>query len=979
MLRSRNVSANVYPGRATGRRGGFTLVELLVVIGIIIILMSVLLPVVNAVRESSRSTECQSNQQQIHNVFLVKQDLLGTRLRPENLPSYFKDELGDTPEVYQCPNAVTNEATAAADSQWSTLLQPQHLPPNSFGFNPRLSTLNGKRDAQKIFSLDYKTISVDVLGPQAAVEQFVRLVAPRHRGECNVLFFDGHIESRDPMLPPNDNLSIDPNYCWVHEDHWRPFKDIHLKRTEGDCTPRRGDTAAAPELPEGEVPPGEEEPPGECEMPAPVVMDDKAAILRGADWTRGGGGHSGGHQVSPAGGESVNAQWTVPQLDHSIYQVMVTWEALPSNTQQATFQVYDGGTTDNLLEEFQVDMREKPETELYIGGAWFKELSRDLEIRNGAITILLISNSGGNICADGVRVSCPGDETDGQTEGTDGRPPPPPPGPDLLLNYRFDDGQHPGLDSSEEGNHGWLVSATHLQCQSGGAVALSGDNGFGTGYIEAPSFEMGGAITISAWVNYNSFEQEGKVFRFGVGSNEIVCGNYNSLGTAYFRVGGATVSYPNCFEIGTWVHITCSVSDTGELKITKTGGGGGGTETGNGSPAQWITRDQHHIGENIDGLIDDVRVYNIVSQPDPGEPPSDCSIDLTIHYDFDNRSNPYKNVADSGVGYDADPQGNPWASCSSGNSGYLDLGGGGYLNIGQTGVVGDQSITVMAWIKVVGPAIFDDTDQEFSTNGSNWTTNNSGYQDGQALLPAGNYNYNNGSGHYAEFVMQVEPGNYKIYANWPSDATEAAATFSVADGDGIGAVAVPVNQSNASNNATNAPFVPPEFQFIRAQSVDTGTLRVRIYRQLLFFQRPGIMSADAILIMPEVPAGSQPGGPIFGTGSGTRAFAVGTSGGEAYIQIGGETIHGPADLFGKWVHLCGVYDAESGQATVYVDGQQVASGPAQGNFSDASFPTVAKAGGLNFVGKMDEFWFYSRALKAGEISGRSGQQPSCQD
>ena len=40
---------------------------------------------------------------------------------------------------------------------------------------------------------------------------------------------------------------------------------------------------------------------------------------------------------------------------------------------------------------------------------------------------------------------------------------------------------------------------------------------------------------------------------------------------------------------------------------------------------------------------------------------------------------------------------------------------------------------------------------------------------------------------------------------------------------------------------------------------------------------------------------------------------------------------------------------------------------------------MAKAGGLNFVGKMDEFWFFSRALNAGEISGRSGQQPSCQD
>ncbi|HYO10429.1 MAG TPA: prepilin-type N-terminal cleavage/methylation domain-containing protein [Tepidisphaeraceae bacterium] len=59
------------PATLSRRRGGFTLVELLVVIGIIVVLVGVLLPVLGKARESSSRAACMSNLRQVGLAFMM--------------------------------------------------------------------------------------------------------------------------------------------------------------------------------------------------------------------------------------------------------------------------------------------------------------------------------------------------------------------------------------------------------------------------------------------------------------------------------------------------------------------------------------------------------------------------------------------------------------------------------------------------------------------------------------------------------------------------------------------------------------------------------------------------------------------------------------------------------------------------------------------------------------------------------------------
>jgi len=212
---------------------GFSLLELLVVIGIIVLLMGILLPVVGNVRKSARSTACLANLQQwgaSFQMYLASNhgktmsdagDWMADRRWWEWLGAYN----GNVRASLLCPEALQRRDDlppfggghfinrGSAQAAWA-MEAPNGDAVGSYGFNHWIYQPNTRRNPNPYFRYPLKDASVIPIlgdcsqpyalpiGPDVVPTSLIdpnqigigAYCLDRHRMAVNIVFFDGHAE-----------------------------------------------------------------------------------------------------------------------------------------------------------------------------------------------------------------------------------------------------------------------------------------------------------------------------------------------------------------------------------------------------------------------------------------------------------------------------------------------------------------------------------------------------------------------------------------------------------------------------------------------------------------------------------------------------------------------------------------------------------------------------------------------------------------
>jgi len=219
-------------------RSGFTLVELLVVVGIIAVLVSILLPSLSRARESAKQVQCLSNLRQLGNAFIMyTNDNKGSFPRPgvgttawvfedwiywEDLPTRRLEDsaIGKyvgkpfSPNVFRCPsddmNAHTNKYVYSYSVNYMVCRLPDKFFSGAYPAGEQSTPLKASQvidAANKILLIDESTETIDdgCWAWQQSMGSGKNVISNRHdkskekitdvnAGRGNANFCDGHAE-----------------------------------------------------------------------------------------------------------------------------------------------------------------------------------------------------------------------------------------------------------------------------------------------------------------------------------------------------------------------------------------------------------------------------------------------------------------------------------------------------------------------------------------------------------------------------------------------------------------------------------------------------------------------------------------------------------------------------------------------------------------------------------------------------------------
>jgi prepilin-type N-terminal cleavage/methylation domain-containing protein/prepilin-type processing-associated H-X9-DG protein len=213
------------PRRGSGRRAGFTLVELLVVTSVLAVLSGMLLPVFARARERGREAACRSHIRQLGmGLLLYTQDYDG------QFPSFWVDPLAAAharQADYWHDRFCAGLDLLPGQPCWVDLLQP-YLRSERLVFCPS----DGRPWERPVTSYEYKpalaqALAVSALQRPAAVAAFYeqwsyhgeRRSEYDARGGSLIAFADGHVAWKRLSDSTSGRYHDRVNLHWLHDHH----------------------------------------------------------------------------------------------------------------------------------------------------------------------------------------------------------------------------------------------------------------------------------------------------------------------------------------------------------------------------------------------------------------------------------------------------------------------------------------------------------------------------------------------------------------------------------------------------------------------------------------------------------------------------------------------------------------------------------------------------------------------------------------